>query len=101
MKRILLWLMWQERPLSQAEFVAAANLHRPEDVTEICSRVLIETAKEWIELAGRPRILEVFRFTHSSVRKYLDEFFANEPKVLNKSSKMPRFLPRLPEDAYL
>ncbi|KAL2196650.1 hypothetical protein P885DRAFT_69152 [Corynascus similis CBS 632.67] len=89
MKSILLWLRWRERPLSQAEFVAAADLPNPAAVTEICSRVLVETAKEF------------FRFTHFSVREYLDDVFAKEPEALNKSSKVARFVPRPGEDAHL
>jgi Ankyrin repeats (3 copies) len=103
MKRILLWLSCQKRPLSQAEFVAAADLPSPAAVTEICSRVLIETTKESIEVAGRSRMFEVFRFTHFSVQEYLNDVFsrtAEEPEALNKSSKIARFVPRLGEEAH-
>ncbi|KAJ4415336.1 hypothetical protein N0V82_007386 [Gnomoniopsis sp. IMI 355080] len=90
MKRILLWLRWQERPLSQAEFVAAVSVPSAAAVTEICSRVLIETAKESVQVAGRLRTLEVFRFTHFSVREYLSALEQEAPKIPTKITRLVR-----------
>lgn len=103
MKRILLWLRWPERPLSQAEFLAAVDLPSPAAVTEICSRVLIETAQERVEVSGRYRMLEVFRFTHFSVPEYLDIVLAKESEATSKpaGSKIARFKPSPGEDAHL
>ncbi|KAI0388316.1 hypothetical protein F5Y17DRAFT_238009 [Xylariaceae sp. FL0594] len=112
MKRILLWLRWSERPLSQAELVAIAGLHTIATLTKLCSRVLIETAdvKHEKNLAGQSRS-EVLRFTHFSVRDYLDDVplwvtrdsprTSKEPDAASKLGKISRFVARPSDDVHL
>ncbi|KAK7725588.1 hypothetical protein SLS63_008043 [Diaporthe eres] len=87
MKTILLWLMNQRRHLSQAELAAVVKLRYPKDIAEICPSVLVETATE--------ADTDVFRFTHFSVKEYLE-------RLLSQTSKGPgstiseRIVPLLP-----
>lgn len=87
MKTILLWLMNQRRHLSQAELAAVVKLRYPKDIAEICPSVLVEAATE--------ADTDVFRFTHFSVKEYLEG-------LLSQTSKGPgstiseRIVPLLP-----
>lgn len=102
MKLILLWMLRQQRPLSQAELAAAVGLHSPSAVTEICTRVLIQTSKQRTKVAGQDRELEVFRFTHFSVQEYLEAVFVGSLERLGtKLETVSRFIFPPQEDAHI
>ncbi|KAH6847000.1 hypothetical protein B0I37DRAFT_135597 [Chaetomium sp. MPI-CAGE-AT-0009] len=102
MKLILLWMLRQQRPLSQAELAAAVGLHSPSAVTEICTRVLIQTSQQSIVVAGGSQVLDVFRFSHFSVQEYLEAVFAgSQEKLGTKLEKVARFIFPLQEDAHI
>ena len=91
MKLILLWLVEQKRPLSQNELAAAVGLRNPSLVTEICTRVLVDSSKQRTSVAGKDRELEVFRFAHVSVREYLESVISGSLKNLADKPKVARF----------
>ncbi|KAK3291786.1 uncharacterized protein B0H64DRAFT_329742 [Chaetomium fimeti] len=102
MKLILLWMLRQQRPLSQAELAAAVGLHSPSVVTDICTKVLIQTSKQSVVVAGQERDLDVFRFTHFSVQEYLEAVFVgSQEKLGTKLEKVDRFRFPLPADAHI
>lgn len=95
LKDILLWLMNQKRPLSQAELAAVVKLRNAKEVAGICPRVLVETATE--------DEVDVFRFTHFSVQEYLKDPFSRAPKGQEtiRSGNIERLLPPQKHDAHL
>ncbi|KAH6623896.1 hypothetical protein F5144DRAFT_374804 [Chaetomium tenue] len=102
MKLILLWMLRQQRPLSHTELAAAVGLHSPSAVTEICSRVLIQTSKQRIAVTGQERELDVFRFTHFSAQEYLEAVFVGSLEKLGpKPERVARFKFSPQEDAHI
>jgi hypothetical protein len=95
-------MLRQQRLLSQAELAAAVGLHSPGAVTEICTRVLVQTSKQRLVVAGQERELEVFCFTHFSAQEYLEAVFVGSLEQLGtKHDKVSRFIFPLPEDAHI
>ncbi|KAK4640478.1 LOW QUALITY PROTEIN: hypothetical protein QC761_602410 [Podospora bellae-mahoneyi] len=95
LKDILVWLMNQKRPLSQAKLAAVVKLRNAKEVAGICPRVLVETATE--------NEVDVFRFTHFSVQEYLKDPFSRAPKGQEtiRSGNIERLLPPQKHDAHL
>jgi hypothetical protein len=103
MKSILLWMLKQLRPLSQAEVAAAVGLRSPKEVTEICSRVLLETSIRHTVMPRGERLLWVFCFTHSSVQEYLEAVVSGQlekPKTTADNPNIARFKSFPEEDAH-
>lgn len=101
MKRILRWMLRKERPLLPAKLATAAGLNSPSAVREICSRVLLETRKDEIHVAGEDRKLDLFSFTHSSVEKYLEAVVSGlSVKLGTRSEKITRFVFSTPKDTH-
>jgi hypothetical protein len=103
MKSILLWMLNQLRPLSQTELAAAIGLRSATEVIEICTRVLLQTSIQLTVMPRGARLLWVFRFTHSSVKEYLEAVVSGKlerPETKADNLKITRF-ERLPaEDAH-
>ncbi|KAI1272652.1 hypothetical protein F5Y07DRAFT_379103 [Xylaria sp. FL0933] len=91
MKSILLWLLNPIRPLSQNELTAAVGLPNSSLVTEICTRVLVETSKQRTTVAGKDRELDVFRFAHFSVQEYLESVLSGSLENLAEKPEVARF----------